>query len=136
MNSISRIAITFDNPLFLFLLIPITLLVLWPFFKLKKQHRYNRYRITSLVLRFSTLLFAVLLLSGINIGSERFTHREDVILLVDVSDSTELSMERMNNKIKLIIDESNGEYNIGIITFANGSIYNVRLTSNTDNLFE
>jgi Ca-activated chloride channel homolog len=136
MNSISRIAITFDNPLFLFLLIPITLLVLWPFFKLKKQHRYNRYRITSLVLRFSTLLFAVLLLSGINIGSERFTHREDVILLVDVSDSTELSMERMNNKIKSIIDESNGEYNIGIITFANGSIYNVRLTSNTDNLFE
>jgi Ca-activated chloride channel homolog len=130
------IRIQFEQPLLLLLLIPVVLLTLWPFFRLKKQHRNNRYRITSLVLRMMALIVAVLIFSGMTFRSENLTVRDDIIILVDVSDSLRASRERINNQIESIIDESDGKYNIGIITFANGNIYNVRMTDNVDTMFD
>jgi Ca-activated chloride channel homolog len=136
MNIINTISIQFTNPWLLFLLIPAILLTLIPFFRLKIQHRKNRYRITSLVLRVVAVIFAVFIISGINFRQERITLRDDIIILVDSSGSTRLSADRINDQIKAIIDESNGEYNIGIITFANGNIYNIRMTNEVDNLYD
>jgi Ca-activated chloride channel homolog len=70
-----------------------------------------------------------------DIESRNLQDRKDVIILVDVSDSINASLDRINAQIKAIIDESNGEYNIGIITFANGNIYNVRMTNITSTIY-
>ncbi len=132
MSTINAFRIEFQNPWLLFLLLPVIVLPLIPFFRLKKQHRNNRYRITSLVLRITALVLAVFLISGMTFQSETLTKRSDIIILVDVSDSTSASLDRMNTQIKSIIDESGGDYEIGIITFANGNIYNVRMSDNVD----
>jgi Mg-chelatase subunit ChlD len=131
MNTINSISIQFANPWLLLLLIPVIIFPLVLFFRLKKRHRNNRYRITSLVLRILALVAGVLVLSGMDIESRTLTKRNDVIILVDTSDSTSSSLDRMNAQIESIIEESGGEYNIGIISFANGNIYNVQMTSNT-----
>ena len=136
MNTINAIIIQFIEPLFLLLLIPVILFPLFMFFRLKKQHRNNRYRITSLVTRILALVVAVFLLSGMTFQARNIQPRTDVIILVDVSDSVSASIDRMNAQIKAIIDESNGDYNIGVITFANGNIYNVRMTSNMSNIYD
>lgn len=136
MNTISSISVQFQYPWLLLLLIPVILITLFPFFRLKVQHRKNRYRITSLVLRLFALILGVFVLSGITFQQDKITVRDDIIILVDVSGSTRLSIDRMNEQIKAIIDESDGDYNIGIITFANGNIYNVRMTSDTDDMYD
>jgi Ca-activated chloride channel homolog len=136
MNTINAIIIQFIEPLFLLLLMPVILFPLFMFFRLKKQHRNNRYRITSLVTRILVLVVAVFLLSGMTFQSRNIQPRTDVIILVDVSDSVSASIDRMNAQIKAIIDESNGDYKIGVITFANGNIYNVRMTDNTSNIYD
>ncbi len=136
MSTINAISIQFSNPWLLMLLIPVIIFPLIPFFRLKKQHRKTRSRITSLVLRITVLILAVLLISGMTIESRTITDRTDIIILVDVSGSTTSSIDRMNDQIKAIIDESNGDYNIGIITFANGNIYNVRMSNNINQIYD
>jgi len=135
MKTINSIIVQLNQPLFLLLLIPVILFPLLMFFRLKKQHRNNRYRITSLVTRIIALVIAVFLLSGMTFQSRNIQPRTDIIILVDVSDSVNASVDRMNAQIQAIIDESNGDYNIGIITFANGNIYNVRMTDITVNIY-
>ncbi|AIO18047.1 von Willebrand factor type A domain protein [Candidatus Izimaplasma bacterium HR1] len=135
MSIINSIKIQFDHPWFFLFLLPLIVLTLFPYFRLKRQHRRVRSRITSLVLRVSALVIAVFLLVGTNIETRSITKRDDIIILVDSSDSTSSSMERINEQVKLIIDESKGEYDIGIITFANGNIYNVKSDNNVNTLY-
>lgn len=132
----STISIQFANPWLLLLLIPVIVLPLIPFFKLKRQHRRTRARITSLVLRITALVIGVFVLSGLSFESSTITPRDEIIILVDASDSVSSSTERINAQVKSIIDDSDDDYNIGIISFANGNIYNVRMTNNTDNLYD
>jgi Mg-chelatase subunit ChlD len=136
MRTINSIVIQFTQPWLLLLLIPVIILPLILFFRLKKQYRNNRYRITSLVTRIIALVFAVFVLSGMTFQSRNIQNRTDIIILVDTSDSVNASINRMNTQIQAIIDESNGEYNIGIITFANGNIYNVRMTDNINVIYD
>jgi Ca-activated chloride channel homolog len=136
MNTINAVSIQFLQPWFLLLLIPVVALTLLPFLKLKPQYRKSRYRVTSLVLRVSALVLAVLILSGMTFRSTNISERKDIIILVDISHSVSSSVERMNEQIKTIIDESGGDYNIGIITFANGNIYNVRMTDNISTIYD
>ncbi len=136
MNTIDSILIQFEYPWLLLLLIPVIVLPLIPFFRLKKQHRRTRSRITTLVLRTITLILAVLVLSGMNIESRTINNQDEIIILVDASESISSSLERMNAQIESIIEESDGKYDVGIITFANGNIYNVRMTDNINTIFE
>ena len=136
MNIIDLISIQFEQPWFLLFLIPVVLLTLLPFFRLKRQYRRTRSRITSLVLRITALVIGVFVLSGMNIETKTIAKRDDIIILVDSSDSTNSSMDEINEQVKLIIDESNGEYDIGIITFANGNMYNVKLNNNVNTSYD
>jgi len=135
MNTINSFSIEFANPWLLLLLVPAILFALIPFFRLKKQHRKTRSHITSLVLRIIALVLTVFVLSGMDFESSTITNRDDVIILVDASESISSSNDRMNDQIESIIEESNGEYNIGIITFADGNIYNVKMGNDPDAVY-
>lgn len=136
MNIINTISIQFEHPWLLLLLIPVILLTLLPFFRLKRQYRRGRSRITSLVLRITALVIGVFVLAGMSIETKTIAKRDDIIILVDRSDSTRSTMDRINEQVELIIDESNGEYDIGIITFANGNVYNVELSNNVNTSYD
>lgn len=61
--------------------------------------------------------------------------KNDVILLVDMSDSNKSSEEDMNEFISAVLDAQEPNYRIGIITFANGTVYASQLRTDGDAVF-
>lgn len=80
-----------------------------------------------------TLVLAVM--SGLAFRSEKVSIKSDIIILVDASDSNSASHSRMNVFIQDILSESGSDYNVGIITFANGNVYAAKLTNNTNKAY-
>ena len=70
-------------------MIPAFALMLFPYFRLKKQHRRTASRVISLVLHSVILLLCVFILCGMQFTVSHRSVKNDVILLVDVSDSNE-----------------------------------------------
>ncbi len=131
-NSICGITVKFQLPWLLFLLIPAFALMLFPYFRLKKQHRRTASRVISLVLHSVILLLCVFVLCGMQFTVSHRSVKNDVILLVDVSDSNEASREDMNKFIRSVVDETEEGYRLGIITFANGQVYSAKLNSDAN----
>jgi hypothetical protein len=124
---VSSISVQFLNPWLLFALIPAIALTLFPFFRLPAQHRRTRNRVVSLAIHLLVLTLCVGLLSGVSFSADSVSKKSDVILVADVSASNQTSVEKMNDFIKAVIDGSNGDYNIGVVTFANGQVYAAKL---------
>ena len=129
MNSISMIcgfSMRFEHPLLLLLLIPAVGLMLWPFFRISRQHRKTRNRIVSLAIHSLVLVLCVSVIAGLSFHTTRVSIKSDVILLVDASDSNGRSEDDMNEFIHALVKESDSGYSIGIVTFANGCVYTLR----------
>lgn len=135
-NSICGITVKFQLPWLLFLLIPAFALMLFPYFKLKKQHRRTASRVISIALHSVILLLCVFILCGMQFTVSHRSVKNDVILLVDVSDSNEASREDMNKFIRSVVDETEEGYRLGIITFANGQVYSAKLNSDAKKAYE
>ncbi|MBN3489893.1 VWA domain-containing protein [Acholeplasma equirhinis] len=132
----SNINILFKEPLYLLLFIPALLLMLWPYFRLPKQHRRTRNRIISMVLHTIVLSLAIFTLSGMTYEIENVEIKNDVIILVDSSKSNESSIGRMNNFIQDIIEEMPDGYRVGIMEFANGNIYKAPISNNKFSVYD
>jgi Mg-chelatase subunit ChlD len=133
---VNNFSVQFTNPWFLFLLIPAFLLTLIPFFRIKKRYRYTRNRVASLIIRAVTLTLAVFLIAGLSFRADE-THRKDnVMVVVDVSATSSLSLQKREEALEGIIRESNGDYNVGIIVFGAEAEVAVGLTRNTANMFD
>ena len=123
------IAIHFNYPFLLLLLVAFLLLDIIPYFTLAKRYRKTRNRITSMVLYGIVSLLTVLILSGMTITSSRLNPNNEVILLVDVSDTEEISKTKRDNFVQSAIRQCE-EYDIkvGIVTFGFDQEYAVELT--------
>ncbi len=136
----SQIQIHFAYPWsgwLLFLLIPAIAVPLILHFKVAKRYRRTRNRIISLVLHLTISVLSVAALSGMI-----FTYRVDnpeneVILLVDVSDTEETSALQRDILVQQLIEES-GESGIrtGVVTFGFDQKYAVPLTDDTNGIYE
>ncbi len=135
MNNINS-TITFENPLFLLLLIPAILFGFYYYFKLPKSRRVNRNRIASMTLHIIVLVLVTLVFSGMLFKETYVSEKNDVIILVDASYSNKDNMDEVNNFIKDIIAESEDKHKIGIVSFANNNIYSAQLTSNKNNVYD
>lgn len=135
MNNINSI-ITFKYPLLLLLLIPSIIFALYFYFKLPKNRRLNRNRIVSMVLHIIVLVLITLVFSGISYNEEYISEKNDVIILVDSSDSNSHNEVEINNFIQEIISESSDKHKIGIVTFANDNIYASSLSTNKKNVYD
>ena len=100
----SNIRLDFDYPWLLLLIIPTVILALIPHLKLNKHRRRTRNRITSLVLHIIILVLSVLLLSGMNIKIDNSLKKNDVIFLVDLSDSTKSIKPQIDNYLEDVLD--------------------------------
>jgi uncharacterized membrane protein/uncharacterized protein YegL len=82
----------------------------------------------SLAAHITVAVLCVGMLAGMTFHTERRDNGNNVILLVDVSDSMEPLKGERDNFIKAVFDaEGGGDCNIGVVAYANGHVYSVRL---------
>ena len=137
MNSFNLLAISirFALPWLLFLIIPLVGLMLWPYFRLPKQIRRTRNRVISLAIHSLILVLLVCMVSGISLHSTEVVAKNDVILLVDLSDSNKSSKEDMDEFIRTALNKRENNYRVGIVTFANGSVYASQIRADSDRVY-
>ena len=129
--------IEFSYPWLLLLLIPAVAFTLIPYFRLSKKYRRTRNRITSMVLHLLVCLFAVFLLSGMQFLYRIPNKENEIILLVDVSDTEEQSAEKRDAFIEKVLQEGQYDnYNVGIVTFGFDQQYAVPMTAELDGVYE
>ena len=111
-------SIEFTYPWLLLLLIPAAVLTVLPYFFLNKKYRRTRNRIISMVMHGLVMLFAILALSGMTFNYTIHNEENEVLLLVDVSDTEQTCAERRDTFINEVINESAEDgYRIGVVTF-------------------
>ena len=132
----SNFQITYNYPWLLLLIIPAVLLALIPYFRLEKKYRRTRNRIISITLHITAMVIAINLLAGIGFSYEVPNEENEVILLVDVSDSGEGNSEEKDEFVRSVIDVCGEGCKIGIVKFGNGHNYAVKLTTDKNGVFE
>ncbi len=132
----SNLQITYDYPWLLLLIIPAVLLTVVPYFRLDKRYRFTRNRIISMSLHIVAMVLAINLLSGITFTYEVPNEQNEVILLVDTSDSNLEGAEDRDEFIRSVIDVCQEDCRIGIVKFGYGCKYAVELTSDKESVFE
>ena len=116
----SGFQICFDYPWLLLLLIPAALCTFIPYFRIKKRYRRTRNRIISVVLHSLVMVLTILLLSGFYIRYYIPNEENEIILLVDVSDTESLSQEKRDEFVGNVIDECAFEnIAVGVVSIVN-----------------
>ena len=129
-------SINFSNPWFLLLLIPAFLLGIIPYFRLNKRYRKTRNRITSIVLHLIIMTLAISVLAGITFKYDTPMSENEVILLVDTSDSGDkASIEAKNDFIKTVIDNNDSMFKLGIVTFGYNQVYASPLSNDMNGVY-
>lgn len=132
----TNFSINFSNSWFLWLLIPAVVFTLWPYFRLAKKYRRTRNRIVSIVLHLLIMALSISVLSGITIEYDVPNTENEVILLVDVSDSSsQASAQKKDEFIQTVINSSDSMFKIGIVTFGFDQVYAAELTNQTEGLY-
>ena len=85
----SNFAINFQHPWFLFALLLGLVLALVPHFRIAKKYRRNRNRIVSLVFHIIVIFLSTFLLAGMTFDYTVKNDQNEILLLVDMSDSEE-----------------------------------------------
>ncbi len=127
--------INFENPWFLLLLIPAAAFTLIPYFRAAKKYRRTRNRITSMALHGLVMLLAVCVLSGINFKYDVPNDKNEVILLVDKSFSSDKSNEEKDQFVYEVLHSIDDEFNVGVVTFGYDQILAAELSSDPDEVY-
>lgn len=124
-----RFKIHFTYPLLLlvFLLgLGITFLL---YFRISKKYRRNRNRVTSLVLHLVVFALAVLTMAGTLFVMEIPNDENQIIILVDASDTEAQAEEARDAFIETVLSLGQYDgYSIGIVTFGYDQVYAVEMT--------
>ena len=124
--------IVYDHPWLLLLMIPAVLLALVPHFLTAKKYRRTRNRIVSLVAFIVASILAINLLAGIRFTYENPNENNELIVLVDVSESGETERGEKDALVESIVSISDGEYNVGVVKFGYGQVYAAKMSDNTE----
>ncbi len=132
----SNFRITYNYPWLLLLIIPAVLLALIPYFRLEKRYRFTRNRVISITLHIISMVLVINLLAGLGFSYEVPNEENEVILLVDVSDSTEKESDSKDDFVRSVIDICGEGCKIGVVKFGHGVNYAVKLTDDKESAFE
>ena len=129
--------VTFIYPWLLLLLLPAFALVLIPYFRVAKRYRRTRNRIVKIILSLTVMTFAVLALSGLRFEYFISNDSNEIILLVDVSDTEEQAAETRDEFVNNVIGQSKyGNFKVGVVTFGFDQKYAVPMTYDVDGVYE
>lgn len=127
----SNFKIEFSCPWLLLLLIPALFLTLFPYFRTAKKFRRTRNRIISVVLHALSMTLCVALLAGMSFYYEVPNRQNELLLLVDLSDSNAEREEEKDEFVRSVIDACGDDYKIGIVTFGFDQVYAAPLSRDT-----
>lgn len=129
--------INFSSPWWLLLLIPAIAITLIPYFRLSKKYRRTRNRISSMILHLVATFLAVFVLSGMTFNYQKLNDQNEIILLIDVSDTTKQAEEEREDFIRFVLDSSQYDgFNVGVVTFGFDQNYAVPLTNKVNDIYD
>lgn len=129
--------INFNYHWFLLLLIPAVLFTLLPYLKISKRHRRTRNRIVSVVLHLTVMLLCILALCGMNFSYQVPNEENEILLLVDVSDSEEQAVKERDRFVELVLQDSQYDgYKVGVATFGYDQVYAVPFTYEVEGIYD
>ena len=134
----SSFNVNFASPWWLLAIIPAVALTVIPFCMIKKERRYQRNRVVSLILRLVAITMVVFLLGGPVFEIKEANSKGEVILLVDHSASTaDPSMRKqIDDWVEDIVNKSAGEFRVGIVTFGYGDPNYIGMSYNTTSVLD
>lgn len=112
----------YTHPWLLLLLIPAAILTLLPYLRASKKYRNTRNRILSMVFHGLAMLLAINLLAGLTFSYEKPNLENELIVLVDTSDSNGNEMDEKDEFLRSIISIADGAYRVGVVKFAHGQV--------------
>ena len=127
--------IKFSNPWVLLLLVLAAVLTLLPYFRMNKRYRCTRNRITSMVLHMLIMVMTIAVFAGLTVEYDLLNKENEVILLVDTSESGIEDLAAKEEFIKAVIDNSEDKYKLGIVTFGFDQVYAVEMTTDMDDMY-
>ena len=128
--------INFTHPWLLLLLIPAIALTLLPYFRADKKYRKTRNRILSMVFHGLAITLAITLLAGITFSYEKPNLENELIILVDNSDSNEENADAKSDFVQSLISISDGKYRLGVVTFGHGQVLTGEMSYDVNKVLE
>ena len=128
--------VNFTHPWLLLLLIPAIALTLFPYFKANKKYRKTRNRILSMIFHGLAITLAITLLAGITFGYEKPNLENELIILVDTTDSNEESADEKSEFVQSVISIADGKYRLGVVKFGHGQVLSGEMSYDTDKILE
>ena len=95
--------IEYTHPWLLLLLIPAIALTLFPYFRANKKYRQTRNRILSMIFHGVAITLAINLLAGISFSYEKPNLENELIILVDATDSNEENDDLKSDFVQSIV---------------------------------
>ena len=130
-------SIDFIYPWLLLLLIPAVALTLIPYFRLSKRYRKTRNRITSIVLHLIVMTLSISVLAGMTFQYDVPNKENELIVLVDVSDTEEQSAAARDEFVYSVVRDAGYDgFRLGIVTFGFDQEYVVPFTYDMDGVYE
>ena len=127
----------FAYPWVLLALVFAVAFTLIPYFRLSKRYRKTRNRITSIVLHLAVMVLAICTLAGIEFRYQIPNDQNELILLVDVSDTETAVEDERDAFVQLILNDAKEDnFNVGIVTFGYDQEYAVPLTNEFENIYD
>ncbi len=128
--------VNFSHPWLLLLLIPAIALTLFPYFRANKKYRKTRNRILSMLFHGLSITLAILLLAGTTFSYETPNLENEMILLVDISDSNAASADAKTEFVQSVVSISDGKYRLGIVKFGHGHVLSGEMSYDMDKVLE
>lgn len=133
----SNLTIHFSNPWLLLLLIPAFALALIPYFRLSKKYRRTRNRIISVITHLCAMVLCICVLCGIQFRYVKKNTDNEILLLVDVSDTEQRAEKRRDDFVQTVLSDGKYDgYKIGVVTFGFTQNYAVPLTYKIDEIYD
>ena len=128
--------IVFERPWLLLLLIPAIFFGVLPYFRSNKKYRRTRNRIASVVLHCTALVLGIFVLSGITLQYDLPNKENEVILLVDKSDSNEKSDDLKDAFVADVLKNTQSSFKIGVVTFGYDQVYAATLNTDANAVYQ
>ncbi|HBJ18866.1 MAG TPA: hypothetical protein DDY70_03885, partial [Clostridiales bacterium] len=125
---ISNLHIEFSRPWFLLLLIPALFVTLFPYFRLSKKFRRNRNRVISTVTHAVAMTLCITLIAGITFSYDVPNRENELIVLVDLSDSAKEKEDDKNDFLQSVVNACDRNTKIGIVSFGTDTVYGAPLS--------
>lgn len=131
----SDFTINFNNPWFLFALIPLLLITFIPFFRIPKKFRGTRNRVISVTLHTLAIICITALFAGLFFTFTVPNRENELLIVVDASDSNEEQAEEKDDYVESILRMTSDGFKVGVVKFGFDQVYAAELSYDVDEVF-